>query len=108
MQTSTTAKTVAGTILSQLGGRRFLMMTGSKPGAYGTNDEGNDFITMKLTRNASKANYMRIELTGMDDYIMTFISIRGASMNVKVKKEGVYCDMLQSMFTEVTGLYTTL
>ena len=108
MKPSSTAKTVCDMIVQQLGGGRFFMMTGSKPQAYGTNDSGNDFMTMKLTRNSSGANYIRIELTPMDTYTMTFISCRGASMTTKAIKENVYCDNLQSIFTDVTGLYTSL
>lgn len=94
---------VAQTILNQLGGRRFVMMTGSKNFI----SDGNT-LSMKLTRNASKANYLRITLTGSDDYNMEFISARGSSINTKAEFNGVYADQLQSIFTSATGLYTRL
>ena len=95
--------TTATTILQQLGGRRFQVMTGS----YNFVSNGNS-LTMKLRRNAAKATHLRITLTSMDDYTMEFISCRGASIKTKAEFEGVYCDQLQSFFTETTGLYTSL
>ena len=92
---------VATEILNQLGGRKFIAMKGSKQLIAGDNS-----LLMKLTRNASGANYLRISLTPMDVYTMEFISIRGAKMTVKKLIDNVYCDQLQSIFTDHTGLYT--
>lgn len=94
---------IAKTILSQLGGNRFIAMTGSKNFVAGEKS-----LSMKLTRNQTGANYLRITLTSMDDYIMEFISCRGVSMKTKASSEGVYCDQLQEVFTSHTGLYTSL
>lgn len=92
---------VAKTILSQLGGNKFAMMTGSKNFIA-----GKDSLSMKLTRNISGGNYLRITLTPLDVYKMEFISLRGAKMTTKKEFENVYCDQLQSIFTKATGLYT--
>ena len=94
---------VAKTILAQLGGNKFLVMTGSKNLAA-----GKDKLSMKLTRNKSAANYLIITLTVMDTYTMEFVSVRGASRKVKKTYENVYGDQLQALFTEATGLYTSL
>lgn len=94
---------VATTILNQLGGRRFVMMTGSKNFIAKSNG-----LTMKLSRNQSGANYLSIELTPRDTYKMTFSSIRNFNITTKKVMDDVYCDQLQSMFTHVTGLYTRL
>ncbi len=94
---------VAQEILRQLGGKKFVVMTGSKNFIAGDNT-----LSMKLSRNSSGANYLRITLTGMDDYNLEFISIRGQSMKTKHEVNGVYCEQLQSVFTEKTGLYTYL
>lgn len=94
---------IASEILKQLGGKKFVIMTGSKNFIAGDKS-----LSMKLARNSSGANYLRINLTGMDDYDLEFISIRGTSMKTKHKVEGVYCDQLQNVFTEKTGLYTYL
>ena len=69
---------------------------------------GANYLTMKLTRNASSANYLRITLNSMDVYEMEFISIRGMKRTIKKKFENVYNDQLQKLFTEATGLYTSL
>ena len=94
---------VAETILNQLGGRRFVMMTGSKQFIA-----GKDSLSFKLSRNSSGANYLRITLTPMDVYNMEFISIRGNSMKTKHEFNDVYCDILTSIFEKTTGLYTSL
>lgn len=108
---------VADTILEQLGGNRFIVMTG----AHGfVADEKS--LRMCLPRNASKANRLTITLTPMDTYDMEFvkytpyrISTRGGQLREYHEKwetirefEGIYFDQLQELFTEVTGLYTHL
>ena len=93
---------IAKTILNQLGGNRFIAMTGSKQFIAGENS-----LSMKLTRNQSGANYLRITLS-LDLYKMEFISIRGAKMTTKKEYNQVYNDQLQSLFTDATGLYTYL
>ena len=94
---------VPNIILSQLGGRRFVMMTGSTNLFAYKNRLG-----MKLRRNKSGANHLTIELTVMDDYTMTFKSVRGTKITTKKEIKGVYCDQLESIFTQETGLYTRL
>lgn len=94
---------VAKEILNQLGGNRFATMTGSKN--FGA---GEKTLSMKLTRNASGANYLIITLTPLDLYTMEFVSIRGAKRTVKKLVENVYNDMLPKMFEDATGLYTRL
>lgn len=108
---------IANTILEQLGGGRFLMMTGAKD--LMSIKSG---LRMRLPRNASKANKLEITLTGMDDYNMRFYrvtparySTRGGKFTLypekttEVKKyENVFFDQLQELFTEVTGMYTHL
>ena len=94
---------IAQTILSQLGGNRFAMMTGSKNFIAGENS-----LSMKLSRNSSGANYLRITLTPMDVYKMEFISIRGTSMKTKHEFDDIYNDQLVSVFESTTGLYTKL
>jgi len=93
---------VAQTILRQLGGNKFIAMTGSKNFVSNTKENS---LTMKLTRNKLSASHLRIKLTANDDYTMEFF---GRTGTIKKTIEGVYCDMLQDIFTEVTGLYTYL
>lgn len=94
---------IANTILHQLGGKKFIVMTGSKNFIAGNNS-----LTMQLAKNSSKANYLRITLTAMDDYKMEFITICGINEKENIVRNGVYDDNLQSIFTEVTGLVTYL
>jgi len=94
---------VAQTILNQLGGQRFIIMTGSKN--FIAKEKG---LSMRLSRNKSGANYLNIELTPMDTYKLTFSSIRNFNMTVKKELNDIYFDQLQEMFTAVTGLYTRL
>ncbi len=104
-----TQTTPANEILSQLGGRKFLAMTGSK-NVFST-DNGMT-LSMHLTRNAAKAKYLQITLNDSDTYTMTFSKEVGKKYQEEIvevaKFEGVYCDMLQGIFTKVTGLYTSL
>lgn len=107
--------TVAKTILEQLGGNKFIVMTGSK-NFIGDNKS----LTMSLARNASSANRLKITLTSMDDYNMEFYRFTGSRFNSKTmtfsepkhktikEYKGVFCDQLQELFTEVTGMYTRL
>jgi len=96
---------IGQTILQQLGGNKFIVMTGAKHFGYSDKDKT---LSFKIGRNASKANYVRIKLTSMDLYDMTFIRIHGANYDELKTYEGLYADMLQSAFTEYTGMYTRL
>lgn len=97
------SKRIAATILMQLGGNRFLAMTGSVP-QYCDNYTS----CYKLRRNKSRANYMKITLNCMDTYDIEFIRANTSGLKTLVEKRGYYNDMLQVMFTEVTGLNTQL
>src|SRR5688572_12288544 len=59
--------TVATEILQQLGGNKFIAMTGSKNLVA----DGNA-LQMHLTRNKIGAKFLRIEVTSMDLYTVTF------------------------------------
>jgi hypothetical protein len=100
-----TNQEIATTILSQLGGRKFLAMTGSKNLVSDTNA-----LQMHLTRNKVSAKYLRIELKSNDTYTMTFRKAVNKNNEAPIVREfeGVYCDQLQEIFTQVTGLYTSL
>ena len=105
---STTTISVHQTILEQLGGRRFIAMTGSKNFTYSAKEP--NYLQMRLIRNKSKAQFLKITLNVFDTYTMTFSKVVGDKFSerlVTVKEiENVYCDQLQEVFTSVTGLYT--
>jgi len=90
-------------ILQQLGGNKFIAITGVRNLAC---DEKS--LSMKLSRNMSKATHMIVTLTSLDLYDVKFVSCRNYSINTVKEYTGVYADMLQSIFTDVTGLDTHL
>lgn len=98
---------VAQTILEQLGGKKFIVMTGARNfWADG------DTLCLKLPSTPhfvkDGINYVRITLTAMDDYTVEFSKVRGLKVTEVAKREGVYADMLQAIFEEQTGLRTRL
>ena len=94
---------VANTILQQLGGNKFKVMTGSKNFRY-----DHDCLTMDLTRNKLNAKWLTITLEANDTYTMLFQAVTRKGIFQKAEIKGVYADMLQSVFTQQTGLYTSL
>ncbi|MFV0581410.1 MAG: hypothetical protein ACK5N4_05125 [Parabacteroides gordonii] len=101
---------VAKTILEQLGGGKFIAMTGSREFI----DLGNG-LRMNLARNKTSANRLEIILDrATDTYTMKFFRQTFSKKTFEVSKkdialhEGIYSDMLEEMFTSVTGLYTRL
>lgn len=93
--------------MQQIGGKRFAIMTGSR----NFMDLG-DGVRMNLARNKTSANRLAITLDkGTDTYRMQFYRMTVSKhFEVKTKDiavyEGVYCDILEEIFTSVTGLYT--
>lgn len=126
-------KEIAKTILQQLGGNRFIVMTGAKD--FVAIDNGLQF---RIGRNGSSANRVKIILQGDDTYTMQFWKIsnvnpyttfikyvqKGMSHEEAQKKadkaklngepkllkeyKGLFFDQLQEFFTEFTKLYTHL
>ena len=107
---------VPNEILKQLGGNRFLAMTGAK----NLVGDGNT-LRMKLPRNGSKANSLWITLDeGKELYSMRFFKYTPGRLDIKTGKfiedkvtnevvyQDVYFDMLQDIFTQHTKMYTCL
>ena len=99
---------IAQTIWQQIGGKRFAVMTGSKDFV----DMGNG-LRMSLARNKTSANRLDIIYdAGTDLYNMRFYrrTFSKKTFERKVKDvethEGIFFDMLEDVFTQVTGLYT--
>lgn len=114
----TTTTTVATTIYQQLGGGRFTAMTGAKN--FLALENG---LRFRIGRNRSKANMVEIKLNGLDLYDITFY--KHTPYSFKIGRDGsfketqeslktiaeyndYYGDMLQDVFTRVTGMYTSL
>ena len=90
----------AQTVLEQLGGKKFIAMTGAR-----NFTKGKDFIQFKLPKAKKGISYVKITLTEMDVYTIEFLSKTG---KVIEKAEDVYNDQLQNIFTKNTGLETHL
>ena len=105
----------AQTILQQLGGNKFIAMTGAKNLVALENG-----IKFNIGKNSSKANTVKITVNGLDLYDIEFIKYTPFKFNIKTGAvreektevietlEDYYDDMLQDAFTSVTGLYTYL
>jgi hypothetical protein len=96
---------VAHTILEQLGGSRFVAMTGAKSLVA-----GDDFLQFKIGAGAvNKANTVRITLERSDLYRVQFYRVRGLDVReIGEPLTGVYGDQLQGAFTASTGMDTYL
>jgi len=96
--------TKAEIILQQMGGRKFIAMTGAN-NFVSTENSLKFYFKMNNTMNLCK-----IELNLWDLYDMTFYKYSRKNLEAKeVKKEtDVYNDQLQNVFTSITGLNTHL
>lgn len=106
---------IASEILNQLGGNRFIVMTGTK-------NFISDGYTLRMTlpKNLSKANRLEITLTPDDLYTLRFYKYTAPRLSRKTWTyseekieeieicEGIYNDMLQDVFTMITGMDTHL
>lgn len=96
---------IAATILEQLGGRRFTVMTGAKQFL-----NGGDYLQFTIGKNSSRANRVTIKLMPSDTYQVRFSQWSTAKLEDKELKvyDDVYNDCLQDIFTSFTGLRTSL
>ena len=95
---------IAKTILEQLGGNKFRVMTGAKNLMGFENG-----LVMKLGRNSSNSNYLKITLNSMDTYDMEFAKLTRMGEKKSVTEyNNIYNDMLTNQFTAHTGMHTKL
>ena len=110
-------------IFQQIGGNKFLAMTGSKVKYYGYDKNGYVYLMIQLSKNQSKSQFLKIQLNGKDLYNMEFTRIKKTlnkeylAIGIKIYDEAIeiiktyediYCDQLQEIFTDITGMYTRL
>ena len=94
--------TICRTILKQLGGtHRLAAMTG----AHRFVDHGNG-VSFTI-RGSRKANYVKVTLNSLDLYDVQ-TAIVGKKLRAVKDFENVYCDQLQPIIEEATGLYLSL
>lgn len=124
MSTTSNTAAIAQTILAQLGGNKFRVMTGAtnfldlgQAAAQPANEEHGcpatparlGGLAFKLGRFAGvKTTHVRIVLLPSDLYQMEFLNIRGCKIKTLETFSEVYADQLQSLFTDATGLNTSL
>ena len=95
---------VATIILNQLGGNKFRVMTGAK----NFMDHGNA-LSMRIGRNSSNSNYLKITLNDSDLYDVRFSKVTKMGEEKSVREfNDVYNDMLVEIFESHTGMYTSL
>jgi hypothetical protein len=97
---------VANTIVEQLGGRKFLTMTGAR-----NLTAIPDGLSFRLPNRFAKngINAVKIILTPMDTYTVTFSRIFKVTLCSEISvHEDVYAEDLQGLFTSTTGLDTRL
>ena len=89
-------------ILQQLGGNKFIAMTGAT-----CFSDGQNTLIVRF-KGSNVANNVNITLNSMDTYDVRFAKISG--VNYKKVKEvyGVYSGMLTNLFETVTGLRISL
>lgn len=94
---------IAKNILEQLGGNRFVVMTGAK------NLVGHeDGLSFKLPSSPHYTrdgiNYVRITLNHLDLYDVEYGRMWGLKYRLITNTNSIYADMLQADFTDKTGL----
>ena len=105
---------IASTILAQLGGNKFLAMTGAK----NLTADGSALM-FKLPKRFAKRgiDYVKITLNAMDLYDVELFHLNTLAHHIKTgqpmarlvtKCDGVYAEMLRDVFTTQTGLDTSL
>lgn len=100
-----TNRVIATTIMEQLGGNRFVAMTGAKHFMF----DGPSLSFRLPSRFATGGiNYVKIALDASDTYTMTFGKVWGINYKVIKTVSDVYNDNLQRVFRITTGLDTKL
>ena len=91
--------TIAQTIIDQIGGSRFIAMTGAN-----TFCAFPDGVSFMIPRNKSGANRCMITLTDDDLYDVEFGRLIAMKYKIKETHSGIFFDMLGEVFTRTTGL----
>jgi len=100
------AQAVSQTILKQLGGQRFVTMTGANSFTYAANGA----LTFRIPRRPGPQGRIRkvkIILNDNDLYVMEFYKVeKDYSVSLVERVEDIYADQLETIFTKHTGLHT--
>lgn len=97
-------KEIAMTILNQLGGfNRLNAMVGLKDVTAIENG-----VSFKIKYRGAAANYVKIQLNGLDLYDVEIGNIRGSSYKVVTRESNYYADMLKSLVQRTCKVYLSL
>jgi len=88
-------------ILTQLGGNKFIAMTGATCYA-----DGNTLVSK--FKGSKVANIMYVTLNDLDLYDVKICKYRGLNINTIKEVSNAYADMLKPLFESTTGLRTSL
>jgi hypothetical protein len=94
---------IAQTILAQLGGSKFIAMTGAKNLVSGA-----DSLQFSIGRNASRANKVRVTLTSDDLYTVEFFRLRGIECDMVCMNRSLNVEQLRAYVSTVTGFALSL
>ena len=112
-QNQNTCNMIAETILEQLGGKEFILMTGSKNLVKHEVPDEAPWLRMDLIPNDADVNRLKIIYNiGSGSYSMHFYKFTFKDSNCTIsnekKFEDVYFDQLEEIFTSTTGLHTRI
>lgn len=93
---------IAQTIIDQLGGNKFVAMTGAKN--FVADDRS---VAFSIGRNASKINRVMIVLEN-DEYNVLFYNARGFEARTIKTVDGVQASQLRDVFANATGMAVSL
>ncbi len=107
MISTTNARTIPDTILDQLGGNRFVAMTGAWNFV-----RGRDYLAFRIPAGMAKrrATGVRIALSPSDTYVVELhkLDVKRLEHRVLETRSDVLAANLRSVFTDLTGLDTHL
>lgn len=100
-----TPQQIAQTILEQLGGNKFLAMTGARDLLYG----GEYHLQFRLPRGAAKnkATNVTVKLIGDEHYELMFYKVHRFNIT-QISKFETIPENMRETFTRETGLHCTL
>ena len=93
----------ASQILKQLGGNKFIAMTGAA--CY--SDNNGQTLVAKF-KGSRIANIMYVTLNSMDTYDVKICKFSGMQLKTINEVSGAYADMLKPIFEKTTKLYISL
>jgi len=94
---------LANTILNQLGGNTFITMTGAK------NLFGDRFcLSFRVMKNSSGITHVQIRVNSVDLYDLIFYKMWGTKIKAVETIDNVGVENLKAVFTDKTGLDTSL